>query len=148
MRARNWREFVAASETVAEEAAGRDLTSAEVNRYWVDRTRQAVLEDPDDGRVSVSDTRVEGMTDFIVVPHSHAFMMRMRRSIELTLAEIVEPRYEELFSMVRDELARSGFEELVAAGVVITGGSSKMEGAVELAEEVFHLLVRLGGLWC
>ena len=44
----------------------------------------------------------------------------------------------------RDELARSGFEELVAAGVVITGGSSKMEGAVELAEEVFHLPVRLG----
>jgi tetratricopeptide (TPR) repeat protein len=43
----NWREFVAASETVAEEAAGRDLTSAEVNRYWLDRTREAVLDDPD-----------------------------------------------------------------------------------------------------
>jgi cell division protein FtsA len=67
-----------------------------------------------------------------------------RRLARQTLAEIVEPRYEELFSLVRDELARSGFEELVAAGVVITGGSSKMEGAVELAEEVFHLPVRLG----
>ena len=46
--------------------------------------------------------------------------------------------------MVRDELRRSGFEELIAAGVIITGGSAKMEGAVELAEEVFHMPVRLG----
>jgi cell division protein FtsA len=46
--------------------------------------------------------------------------------------------------LVRDELRRSGFEELIAAGVVITGGSAKMEGAVELAEEVFHMPVRLG----
>ena len=45
---------------------------------------------------------------------------------------------------MRDELRRSGFEELIAAGVVITGGSAKMEGAVELAEEVFHMPVRLG----
>ena len=61
-----------------------------------------------------------------------------------TLAEIVEPRYEELFTLVRDELRRSGFEELIAAGIVVTGGSAKMEGAVELAEEVFHMPVRLG----
>ncbi|NNL47691.1 MAG: cell division protein FtsA, partial [Acidimicrobiia bacterium] len=46
--------------------------------------------------------------------------------------------------LIRDELRRSGFEELIAAGVVITGGSAKMEGAVELAEEVFHMPVRLG----
>jgi cell division protein FtsA len=56
----------------------------------------------------------------------------------------VEPRFEELFALIRDELRRSGFEELIAAGVVITGGSAKMEGAVELAEEVFHMPVRLG----
>jgi len=67
-----------------------------------------------------------------------------RRLARQTLAEIVEPRYEELFGLVRDELRRSGFEELIAAGVVITGGSAKMEGAVELAEEVFHIPVRLG----
>ncbi|MEO0614980.1 MAG: cell division protein FtsA [Pseudomonadota bacterium] len=67
-----------------------------------------------------------------------------RRLARQTLAEIVEPRYEELFTLIRDELRRSGFEELIAAGLVITGGSSKMEGAVELAEEVFHLPVRLG----
>ncbi len=67
-----------------------------------------------------------------------------RRLARQTLAEIVEPRYEELFALIRDELRRSGFEELIAAGLVITGGSAKMEGAVELAEEVFHLPVRLG----
>ncbi|EQD27900.1 cell division protein FtsA, partial [mine drainage metagenome] len=61
-----------------------------------------------------------------------------------TLAEVVEPRYEELFGLVREELRRSGFEELVVAGVVLTGGSARMEGVIELAEEVFHLPVRLG----
>jgi cell division protein FtsA len=45
---------------------------------------------------------------------------------------------------VRDELRRSGFEEATAAGIVLTGGSAKMEGAIELAEEVFHVPVRLG----
>ena len=67
-----------------------------------------------------------------------------RRLARQTLAEIVEPRYEELFALIRDELRRSGFEEQVAAGIVLTGGSSKMEGAIELAEEVFHMPVRLG----
>jgi len=67
-----------------------------------------------------------------------------RRLSRQTLAEVVEPRYEELLSLVHAELRRSGFEDLVAAGVVLTGGSSKMEGVVELAEEVFHMPVRLG----
>ena len=67
-----------------------------------------------------------------------------RRLARQTLAEVVESRYEELFTMVRDELSRSGFEELIAAGIVLAGGSSKMEGAVELAEEIFHVPVRLG----
>jgi cell division protein FtsA len=61
-----------------------------------------------------------------------------------TLAGVVEPRYEELFTLMQDELRRSGFEELIAAGVVLTGGSAKMEGAIDLAEEVFHMPVRLG----
>ncbi len=60
------------------------------------------------------------------------------------LAEVVEPRYDELFTLVQAELRRSGFEDLIAAGIVLTGGSSKMEGAVELAEEIFHMPVRLG----
>jgi cell division protein FtsA len=67
-----------------------------------------------------------------------------RRLARQTLAEIVEPRYEELFGLVREELRRSGFEEVIAAGIVLTGGSAKMEGAIELAEEVFHVPVRLG----
>ncbi len=67
-----------------------------------------------------------------------------RRLARQTLAEVVEPRYEELLSLVQAELRRSGFEELIAAGVVLTGGSAKMEGVVELAEEVFHMPVRLG----
>ena len=67
-----------------------------------------------------------------------------RRLARQTLAEVVEPRYEELLSLVQAELRRSGFEEICAAGVVLTGGSSKMEGAIELAEEIFHMPVRLG----
>jgi cell division protein FtsA len=67
-----------------------------------------------------------------------------RRLARQTLAEIVEPRYEELFGLIRDELRRSGFEEIIAAGIVLTGGSAKMEGAIELAEEIFHVPVRLG----
>ncbi len=67
-----------------------------------------------------------------------------RRLARQTLAEVVEPRYEELFTLVQAELRRSGFEDICAAGVVLTGGTSKMEGAVELAEEIFHMPVRLG----
>ena len=52
----------------------------------IDPITSAVLDDPNDGRVAVSDTRVEGMKELVVVEHSHAFMMRMRRSIDLTLA--------------------------------------------------------------
>ena len=60
------------------------------------------------------------------------------------LAEVVEPRYDELFQLVQAELRRSGFEDLLAAGIVLTGGSSKIEGVVELAEEIFHKPVSLG----
>jgi cell division protein FtsA len=67
-----------------------------------------------------------------------------RRLERQTLAEVVEPRYEELFGLVQAELKRSGFENMIAAGVVLTGGGSRMEGAIELAEEVFNMPVRLG----
>lgn len=67
-----------------------------------------------------------------------------RKMSRQTLAEVVEPRYEELFTLVQAELRRSGFEEIIPAGIVLTGGSSKMEGLIELAEEVFHMPVRLG----
>ena len=61
-----------------------------------------------------------------------------------TLAEVIEPRVEELYSMVQAELRRSGFEELLSSGIVITGGSSSLQGMVELGEEIFHMPVRLG----
>ncbi len=61
-----------------------------------------------------------------------------------TLAEVIEPRYQELFELVLDKLRDSGLEEQVSAGIVLTGGSAKMEGAVEFAEELFQMPVRLG----
>ena len=61
-----------------------------------------------------------------------------------TLAEVVEPRYEELLTLIQAELRRSGFEDLIASGIVLTGGSAKIEGLVDLAEEIFHMPVRLG----
>ncbi len=60
------------------------------------------------------------------------------------LAEVVEPRYDELFTLIQAELRRSGFEDLIAAGIVLTGGASKMEGVIELGEEIFHMPVSLG----
>ncbi|GIX21687.1 MAG: cell division protein FtsA [Gammaproteobacteria bacterium] len=62
----------------------------------------------------------------------------------MTLIDVVEPRYAELLDLVAAELRRSGYEDLVGAGVVLTGGSAKMEGVVELAEEIFNMPVRLG----
>ena len=61
-----------------------------------------------------------------------------------TLAEVIEPRVEELYSLVQQELRRSGFEDLLSSGIVITGGSSAMQGMVELGEEIFHMPVRMG----
>ncbi|MFH1874284.1 MAG: cell division protein FtsA [Pseudomonadota bacterium] len=60
------------------------------------------------------------------------------------LAEIVEPRMEEVFTLVQQEIVRSGCEDMIAAGVVLTGGTSAMEGVPELAEQVFNLPVRRG----
>ncbi|MDN5937244.1 MAG: cell division protein FtsA [Salinisphaera sp.] len=67
-----------------------------------------------------------------------------RRLSRYTLAEVIKPRYEELFMLIHKELVRSGYDEVIASGVVLTGGSSKMEGVIDLAEEVFHMPVRLG----
>ncbi len=61
-----------------------------------------------------------------------------------TLAEVIEPRVEELFSLVQQVLRESGHEELISSGIVLTGGSSVMQGMVELGEEIFHMPVRVG----
>ena len=60
------------------------------------------------------------------------------------LAEVIEPRIEELYSLIQQVLRQSGFEELLSSGIVLTGGSSVMQGMVELGEEIFHMPVRLG----
>jgi cell division protein FtsA len=60
------------------------------------------------------------------------------------LAEVVEPRLEELLLLVQQELRRSGFDDLIASGMVVTGGTSKTPGLLDLAEEVFQRPVRLG----
>ena len=67
-----------------------------------------------------------------------------RKLSRMTLIDVVEPRYSELMDLVAAELRRSGFEDLIAAGIVLTGGSAKMEGVIELAEEIFNMPVRLG----
>ncbi len=67
-----------------------------------------------------------------------------RRLARQALAQCVHDRYEEIFEMVQDELRRSGLDNLLSAGVVLTGGAAPMEGALELAEEVFHKMVRIG----
>lgn len=61
-----------------------------------------------------------------------------------TLAEVIEPRVVELYELVLQELRRSGMEEMIASGIVITGGSSMMRGMMELGEEIFHMPVRMG----
>jgi cell division protein FtsA len=60
------------------------------------------------------------------------------------LAEILEPRVEEIFSLVNREIIKSGYEELIASGIVITGGCAILPGMPELAEQVFNLPVRRG----
>lgn len=60
------------------------------------------------------------------------------------VAEIIEPRVEEIFDLVRREITRTGYEGMLAAGVVITGGTSMLEGMVEAAERVLDLPVRRG----
>jgi cell division protein FtsA len=67
-----------------------------------------------------------------------------RKLARQTLAEVIEPRIEELYGLVLAELRRSGYEDVIGSGIVLTGGSAKMEGMIDLAEEVFHMPVRLG----
>ncbi len=79
--------------------------------------------------------------DMIEVPAVHRQANTLSRKV---LAEVIEARYEELFALVAAELRRSGFEDLVAAGIVLTGGAAKIDGALDLAEQVFQMPVRLG----
>jgi cell division protein FtsA len=63
------------------------------------------------------------------------------------LSEIIQPRVEEIFTLVARDLARAGLQDVAAAGVVVTGGTSIMQGVPELAEQIFDLPVRRGAPW-
>jgi cell division protein FtsA len=67
-----------------------------------------------------------------------------RKLSRQALADVIEPRVSELFELVQAELRRSGYEELLSSGIVLTGGSAVMRGMAELGEDVFHLPVRVG----
>lgn len=60
------------------------------------------------------------------------------------LGEILEPRVEEVFTLIQNELIRSGYEDMVNSGVVITGGSAELQGMVEIAEQIYNIPARLG----
>jgi len=67
-----------------------------------------------------------------------------RRLPRQILGEIIEPRVEEIFSLIKREIYRAGVENLMPSGVVITGGSALLDGITDVAESVFHLPARLG----
>ena len=67
-----------------------------------------------------------------------------RKLSRRALADVIQPRIEELFDLIHAELRRSGFEDVLSSGIVITGGAALMPGMVELGEEIFHMPVRLG----
>ena len=67
-----------------------------------------------------------------------------RKLSRRALADVIQPRVEELFELIQAELRRTRYEELLSSGIVITGGSSQMMGMIELGEEIFHMPVRLG----
>lgn len=63
---------------------------------------------------------------------------------ELAISEIIEPLYDELLSKIRDEIRRSGMEDLIGAGLILTGGGAKIKGLLDLTEDVFHMPSRIG----
>ncbi|MFC1855713.1 cell division protein FtsA [Thermodesulfobacteriota bacterium] len=83
-----------------------------------------------------------GRDEMIEVPNIGTNKPRMIP--KRVLAEIIEPRMQEIFSLANREILKSGYEDLIAAGVVVTGGSSMVEGIPELAEQVFEMSVRRG----
>jgi cell division protein FtsA len=86
--------------------------------------------------------QLANQNDFVEVPGVSG--REPRKLSRHTLAEVIEPRVEELYSLVQMELRRSGYEELISSGLVLTGGTAQLAGMVELGEEVFHLPVRIG----
>lgn len=90
---------------------------------------------------SVLDASIDP-AEIIAIPGvAHRPVQQVQRR---ALAQVVRARYEEIFSLVASELRRSGFEDMVAAGIVLTGGAANVDGAAMLAETVFQMPVRIG----
>jgi cell division protein FtsA len=81
-------------------------------------------------------------TDMIEVPGMGG--REPRKLPRQILAEILEPRMEEIFTLVKREIFRAGMENMINSGVVLTGGSSLLDGATDIAESIFSLPTRLG----
>ncbi|HEX4327708.1 MAG TPA: cell division protein FtsA [Burkholderiales bacterium] len=93
-------------------------------------------------RHGVAMQRLAGADEMIEVP---GIGERGPRSMSRqSLAAVIEPRIEELFSLVQQSLRESGYEELLSSGIVLTGGSATMPGMIELGEEMFSMPVRVG----
>jgi cell division protein FtsA len=93
---------------------------------------------------SVLDNAVFDTVGSAIIDVPTASPQKNKEVAKQTLAQIVKARYEELFTLVQAELRRSGLADLISAGIVLTGGASKVEGLVELASEVFQVPIRLG----
>ena len=120
-------------------AIGGDLVTRDISQILCTPTRDA--EDLKIRYAAVLNQLV-GQDDTIEVPSVGD--QPPRRLARQTLAEVVQPRYEELLLLVQAELRRSGYERLLVAGIVLTGGGSKIDGLIQLAEEIFHVPARLG----
>lgn len=85
------------------------------------------------------------MIDPAEVVHMQSISQRAPQPIKrVDLSLVVQSRYEELFLLVNEELRRSGFDKLITAGIVLTGGASKVSGCVDLAESIFQMSARIG----
>ncbi len=93
-------------------------------------------------RFGVASARYLGSDDVITVPSVGG--RRPREVSRKILCEIIEPRIDEILSLARQELVRAGLEDRIPSGVVMTGGASSLNGAPELAEEIFESPVRHG----
>lgn len=88
---------------------------------------------------------VEASENIEVPSVAHRSQRQVSRRL---LCDVVSARYEELFQLALTEIRRAGFEELISAGIVLTGGASQMTGLVTLAEKIFHVPARLGTPQC
>jgi len=87
---------------------------------------------------------LEGMDASETIQVPSVVHRNQRQVSRRTLVEVIHARYEELFRLIQTEIRRSGFSDFLGAGIVFTGGASKMSGLIEMAEKSFQTSVRLG----